>query len=245
MKRVLIPSTFTADEKNRMLRDYKIGVIARYCATYGVDEIIIYFDEDPFFESHALGKYISKVLKYVRAPPYLRKYLFPKDGNEDLRNVGVIPPVNMPSHAPDFFGLKFREGYAFKDGHVLIDSDKKLIVPGVKRGSVVLVDDSGKLVKTNEYLGYSCKYVNKPLSKVIELLDGPVIGTSRFGENVRRVVIPRDFNLVFGSAYRGLKDLGVFDKCDFVINVVPNQLVKSVRAEEAVAYALTAINLLQ
>lgn len=243
MKRVLIPSTYTADEKNRMLRDYKIGMLARACATFGVDEVVIYFDKDPKFESHALGKYISKILKYLRTPPYLRKYLFPKQ--KQLRNVGVVPPVNMPSHMPEHFKLKVREGYAVNHGLVDIGLTKNVSVKGVSKGEVVTLDvKTRRVMKPKHYMGYSSKYINKPLKQVLNSLKGYNIGASRYGVNVKDVEMPDNYNLIFGSAYRGLKELKAFDKCDIVVNTVPDQLVKSVRTEEAVYYSLAILNIL-
>jgi len=221
MKRVLIPSTFTADEKNRFLRDYKIGMIARACATFGVNEVIVYFDKDPMVESHGLGKHIITVLKYLRTPPYLRKYLFPLE--RELSTVGVVHPVIMPSHAPEFFGLRVREGYAVSDGLVDLGFNKKSRVSGARKGSVVTVNlDNMSIVKPRDYMGYDCSYFNKPLNKLMDSIDGVMIGTSKYGSNIKSVKLPvNNYNLIFGSAYRGLKELGVLNKCNLVINAVP------------------------
>jgi predicted SPOUT superfamily RNA methylase MTH1 len=53
--------------------------------------------------------------------------------------------------------------------------------------------------------------------------------------------------IAFGSAYRGLFDLLQEEEiamCDVILNVVPGQMVKSIRTEEAIYYTLSVLRLL-
>ncbi len=103
--------------------------------------------------------------------------------------------------------------------------------------------------ETKEYFGYEVFYYNKPLPSLLEKLRKRgfyLIGTSRLGEDVRRVKIKRvdKIAIAFGSFARGFEDM--FGKkfkelFDITINVVPNQIIYSIRTEEAIFYTLAIL----
>ncbi len=255
MKAVLIPSTFTSDEKNLYLRNYKIGELARACSAFSVDEIYVYWDKDPLFDSHGLGRYITKILDYCNTPPYLRKHLFPKE--EDLKYVGVIPPLKSPHQIPEESGLKHRMGYVLgvrgKEATVDCGYKKPLTVKNknLKKGQTVTIDEDTKEVvggEVDSYNGYQVEYFNKSLVHLVKKLkreNYSLIGTSRKGKDIRNVKldVKNKVAIAFGSPYRGLskllgKDMKLLNE---TVNVVPGQKVETVRTEEAVYYTLSIL----
>jgi len=89
--RVLIPSSLTVESRDKKVKTVKIGYVARAAAIFKVDSIRIYRDR-----AHDESDLIKKVLEYSETPPYLKKKVFGLD--DDLRYVGTIPPLQIPSH---------------------------------------------------------------------------------------------------------------------------------------------------
>lgn len=88
---ILIPSSLTSETKDRKIRTYKVGQIARAASVCRVDRIIIYRDSQ-FDDS----RFIDLLLRYAETPQYLRKYLFPI--REELKHAGLLPPLRTPHH---------------------------------------------------------------------------------------------------------------------------------------------------
>ena len=88
---ILIPSSLTSESKDPRIKTYKVGQIARLASIFRVDKIIIY--KDPEYDD---SKFIDLVLRYAETPQYLRKQLFPL--RDELKYVGVIPPLRTPHH---------------------------------------------------------------------------------------------------------------------------------------------------
>lgn len=87
---LFIPSSFLVETKDDKIRTYKVGQIARAASVFRASEIIIYrHDVDD-------SRFIDLVLRYAETPQYLRKKLFPL--REELRYVGVLPPLRTPHH---------------------------------------------------------------------------------------------------------------------------------------------------
>lgn len=259
-KMLLIPSTFTSDEKNLIIRTYKIGLIARACATFGITDIGIYYDPDPKFDSHGLGRFIVKVLKYINTPPYLRKIAFGRD--ESLRYIGVIEPLKTPHHLDKIYGTRYRYAYVLskkKQYLYVTDGNREYKVRTTSayraRERIIVIDTIERKVIDKRhvpyYFGFDVFYYNKGLPHLLRDLKRRgfcIIGTSKYGNNVNQVKIKRvgDVSIVFGSPYRGLREMlgaeyGRF--FDFFINVVPNQKVETIRTEEAVFYTLSILHI--
>ncbi len=255
IKLIAIPSTFTADEKNLMLRTYKIGLIARACATFSITDIGIYYDPDPYFDSHGLGRFIVKILKYINTPPYLRKIAFEID--ESLRYIGVTEPLKAPHHLDKEYPVPYRYMYLKRDlGETVILTDGERKIKVVKneffkpKEKIFVVDlERGEIVDKRTlplYYGYDVFYFNKGLRVLLERLRKRgfiIIGTSRYGEDVREIEIKKHEKVavIFGSPFRGLREMLGKDYAnyfDYYINLVPNQTVKTIRTEEALFYAL-------
>ncbi len=91
---ILIPSSLTMETRDLRIRTFKVGLIARAAAVFRMNRIIIY--KDPEFDD---SRFISMVLQYMDTPQYLRKLLIPR--KEELRHVGILPPLRTPHHPVD------------------------------------------------------------------------------------------------------------------------------------------------
>ncbi len=260
---VSIPDSVLEDKDSLRDKTAKLGVIARACATYGVDTIEVFRDPSGRGE----GSAIRRVLEYLETPQYLRKRLYPLD--EALRYAGLLPPLRIPSHKPRVpFGTlpvgEVREGVANSDGSVDIGLDvaprlKEKVPPG-KRVSVKVssLDPPGaELVKreqAGDYWGYGVE-----LKSAEDVLSDPSsrvkIATSRLGTPLSEVLGRLDgairssdsVKLVFGSPSKGLFELfgpGLRSRAEFVVNLFPEQHVETVRTEEAIFAGLGLVSIL-
>jgi len=91
---LLIPSSLTMETRDMRIRTFKVGLIARAAAVFQMNRIIIY--KDPEFDD---SRFITMVLQYMDTPQYLRKLLIPR--REELRHVGILPPLRTPHHPVD------------------------------------------------------------------------------------------------------------------------------------------------
>ncbi|MBR9707157.1 MAG: hypothetical protein GOV15_01850, partial [Candidatus Diapherotrites archaeon] len=224
MRCVLIPSSFSADEKNDYIRSFRIGILARLFTVFGVDRVVVYLDKDPHVSARKLGQLIVKQLRYLNTPAYLRKAVFPLD--KDLASIGVVPPIKGPHHEPEFFGLRFRFGVVTKvrkDGLTVdcgLESNLRVSCKEAKSvRDIVLIDLNKNQVVGKEkvpgFFGFDVNFDERPLNAVLKDLkkDGfELIGTSRKGVSLKESVLKKIKKsgkraVVFGSAFRGLNDL--------------------------------------
>ena len=258
---VSVPDTVLEEKESARDKMAKLGLIARACATYGVDVIEVF--EDP--GGHGEGKTICEVLEYLETPQYLRKRLYPLD--EALKFAGALPPLRTPSHKPWVplerdRGGEDREGVTNPDGTVDAGLDVAFKLRGrAQPGRRVTV----RIASTNPpvadvitrgeaggYWGYTVEA--KQRAGVINDRRFPVkIATSRLGTPLsdalgRARALLRGgsaVKLVFGSPSRGLFDIVGRDlerEVDLVLNLVPEQQVETVRTEEAIFAGLGFVN---
>ncbi|HLD80446.1 MAG TPA: putative RNA uridine N3 methyltransferase [archaeon] len=264
-KTLVIPSTFTADEKNAYVKAYKVGEAARAATCFGYSRVLVYFDKDPRFNSRKLAAWIEKTLNYCNTPPYLRKNLFKKD--PALRYAGIIPPIAGPHHQPEKFGLPYRYGAVHdvspKGLKVYAGLDDYVLVPdypaGVKKNDVVIVNtvdsqlvDKESLEGRGVYFGFGVENNPGELESVLrelkkdsfKVLAATRKGESLDGERLRGVASQEKLAVVFGSAYRGVLDLlkDSRELLDYAWNSVPSQNSLTVRTEEAIYYSLAVLN---
>ncbi len=245
---IAIPSSALINENDPKIKTFKIGLIARACAIFRVEEIVIY--RDPRLNESNL---IKDILEYAETPQYLRKYIPLK---QTLRYVGVIPPLKIPSHKPKRLKVgELREGIVVRvgpDGTRWVDIGVKALAPlksKAKRGARVTVRVCSKnpLVveeaKPEEYWGYRVKLdelknVLRRRNVIItsRRCDVPKIGDVRIGD---------DITLVFGSPEEGvfeiMERLGIEWEGE-CWNIIPMQGVETVRLEEAIFATLSILN---
>ena len=252
MLSIAIPSSALINENDPKIKTFKIGLIARACAIFRVEEIVIY--RDPKLNE---SKFIRDVLEYAETPQYLRKYIPIK---RSLRYVGVLPPLKIPSHKPKLLKVgEIREGVIVDvapDGTRWVDVGVKALAPlksNAKRGARVTVRVCSKnpLVveeaKPKEYWGYKVK-----ISELGDLLKrkGVVITSRRCKTPSLNDLksLKTDLTLIFGSPEEGVFEiaerLGVKVR-GMCWNTIPVQGVETVRLEEAIFATLSIVNYLR
>ncbi|CAN8255854.1 unnamed protein product [Cochlearia groenlandica] len=94
------------------------GQIARAATIFRIDEIVV-FDNKSSSEinssdnSESGASFLARILRYLETPQYLRKQLFPKQN--DLRYVGMLPPVDAPHHLRKHEWEQYREGVTLSE----------------------------------------------------------------------------------------------------------------------------------
>jgi len=259
---VAVPSSLVMETDDTRLRTYKVGQVARSLAVFRCDRVLV-FDDEPDY-----GDLIVTVLEYAATAPYLRKDAF--DKRDELRDVGVVPPLGIPPHRatggsdPDGSEPQYRQGIVTKvgsDGRVWVNCGKQhpvalRVSQEIREGERVTLRISSRepfraeLADVDDertpYTGYEVE--RAPLDDWLDSFEGVAVCTSRRGEEVGREVTDlrtegKDLALVFGSPERGVqKILGSTAPFDAVVNTLPRQGTATVRTEEAVLATLSLTN---
>jgi methyltransferase len=259
---VSVPDTVLEDKESWRDKTAKLGTIARACSIYGVDVIEIFNDPRGKGEAGPM----RKVLEYLDTPQYLRKRLFPLD--DVLRYAGALPPLRIPSHKAmvpldKIRAGEVRDGVVNVDGTVEAGLEKPVAlrgkgVPGSRITLKITSTDplEGERLEREAVKGYwGFRVETKGPSQVLSD-EGyeTIIATSKFGDSLgkrwgevgSKVGASHSVKLVFGSPSRGLYDIfgnELVRKADFVLNVIPEQNVETVRTEEAVFACLELLSI--
>ncbi|NXH12047.1 CI114 methyltransferase, partial [Bucco capensis] len=116
---VALPGSILNNAQSLELRTYLAGQIARACAIFCVDEIVVFEEkgevvktvEGDFEGTGRRGKacvQLARILQYLECPQYLRKSFFPR--HEDLQFAGLLNPLDSPHHMRVDEELEYREG---------------------------------------------------------------------------------------------------------------------------------------
>jgi predicted SPOUT superfamily RNA methylase MTH1 len=200
---ILLPASVIGVSEDLRVKTFRAGLVGRAAAIFMVDEIVIYLDE------HGAGSLVnqrvfSKLLRYMVVPQYLRRIVFKKE--EELRFVGLLPPLKIPSHTVPA-SIKQVEPGSFRLAAVVKAGRSRLVLEaGLERallapapepplearvGDVVLarVEDpsrlSAEIVDPGEspfYLGYRVSTPRKTLGEFLMGVEAVKIGTSKYGE---------------------------------------------------------------
>lgn len=117
---IALPSSILNNAQSPDLRMYLAGQVARTACIYRIDEIIVYDEQlDPPSDHRRSDRsastnftaFFATVLKYLETPQYLRKHLFPM--SSDLRLVGLLNPLALPSHVAKDDLSRWREAVAY------------------------------------------------------------------------------------------------------------------------------------
>jgi len=229
---VVLPSSLTAEERSLLHKTIKIGFVGRALAIFRVNEVVIYSDRPSARED---GTLIAEVLRYMEAPQYLRKRLFPLRG--ELQYVGTLPPLRTPHHPLESKEELLAEG-SYREGMVLesggrsslvdigTDTPIRLSNAVLPRGTRVTVRIlkvgnrfEGTLAKVEEaplYWGYKVVLSMHPLGETLRRYGGDLlIATSRYGvkadEALRKMgdrwSKSEKVTIAFGSPYEGLREI--------------------------------------
>ncbi|XP_020878276.1 putative methyltransferase C9orf114 homolog isoform X1 [Arabidopsis lyrata subsp. lyrata] len=99
------------------------GQIARAATIFRIDEIVVFDNKssseiesaamNPSDSNESGASFLVRILKYLETPQYLRKSLFPKQN--DLRYVGMLPPLDAPHHLRKHEWEQYREGVTLNE----------------------------------------------------------------------------------------------------------------------------------
>lgn len=258
---LLVPSTYAINERDERLKVQRIGNLARAAATFGVDTITIYRDEDPKADEERNAEIMEKYLQYAETPPYLRKSLIPHD--PDLQYANILPPLQIMSHG---YSERFREGAIIDSGNgtltvevgldepVAVQIPEGTVVEEGARVTTMQTENGWELIEPHDIDGFwtfDIRNDRRDLGAVFEETTVPVIGTSAKGDPLSTYrdsdYVHSDIALVFGSAWRGIYELIERGDCraeqfDGMYNFIPNQHTKTVRTGEAVPVVLGIVN---
>ncbi|KAJ0243854.1 hypothetical protein HA466_0198460 [Hirschfeldia incana] len=110
------------------------GQIARASTIFRIDEIVVFDNKSSSEINEETGApFLVRILKYLETPQYLRKTLFPK--HNDLRFVGMLPPVDAPHHLRKHEWEHYREGVTLREKPT--NSEGTLVDVGLDKSVVV------------------------------------------------------------------------------------------------------------
>ncbi|KEI38349.1 uncharacterized protein L969DRAFT_18362 [Mixia osmundae IAM 14324] len=228
---IALPGSILLNAQTPELRTILAGQIARSCAIFNVDEIIVFHEptfspssENGHEQKRMRGKYrqtaeeesqstaqademLVKILTYLETPQYLRKALIPM--HSALRQAGILPPLDMPHHLRRDDPSPFREAVVLShdDDGRSVQIDIGLRDPVRARTKSSALPERGTRVTAH--------YTNAEWSLVSPLLPRELLGIS-WGYRVRHVSqISRifldpahgqpneEYDLVIGTSERG------------------------------------------
>lgn len=251
VRTLVIPGSLTEESRDARVATYKIGLIGRAAAIFGIEEIVVY--EDP---EHPEGRRVARILEYQSTAPYLRKRLFPI--SDELSEVGVLPPLNLPLHTvptwTDAGELRFATPAGEKvdiglqkPAELRLDDQEDPPEPGEQFPVRVLAARADNVLveryhpDPGEVLGFSVS--RAPDLRTALRGREPVVGTGREGEPfAKKHLAPEGITLVFGSPERGIEEILGQPPGFPMINTVPAQGTRTVRTEEAVLASLGLVH---
>ncbi len=217
---------------------------------------VLSYLETPQYLRKKLFK-IRSELRYAGVLPPLRSQHHPLTSSlEDLADCEIRDGVVVSTRNSDVFvdvGLK-QDAFI---RNVRQSVGRRVTVALKKRDGKL----EGRVIKRSEirgYWGYQVKLSKLGLEKILRNPNFDlVIGTSRYGRLIKEVYRELEDRwrnskkvlVVFGAPSQGLYDIAKREKfnlesiTDFVVNVIPNQKVETMRTEEAVHVTLGILNL--
>ncbi|ESQ41938.1 hypothetical protein EUTSA_v10013731mg [Eutrema salsugineum] len=119
------------------------GQIARASTIFRIDEIVVFDNKssseidsavtNPSDNNESGASFLVRILKYLETPQYLRKSLFPKQN--DLRYVGMLPPLDAPHHLRKHEWEQYREGVTLREKAP--NSESTMVDVGLSKSVVV------------------------------------------------------------------------------------------------------------
>ncbi|KAK0347844.1 hypothetical protein LTR02_000658 [Friedmanniomyces endolithicus] len=112
----IIANAITPEQKTSLA-----GQIARACAVFCVDEVVVFNDgqaptrppeQDGYTAFADPNYFLFHVLSYLETPPHLRRALFPM--HPDLKLAGSLPSLDMPHHLRSDEWCRYREAVAVR-----------------------------------------------------------------------------------------------------------------------------------
>jgi len=226
---IAIPSSLVSEVPHHREKTSIIGHVARIAAIHRVEDIYVYRD------SPDESRLIRLILNYIETPQYLRKRLFRM--MEELRYVGVLPPLRTPHHPLERRSSRletgeFREGVVLSEdnGEYLVDIGVKTPVRVTGRGPSIggrttvritsaqptLIGRFAKRRDVESYWGYVAHLAGGGLGKLASRDDFDLtLATSRLGPPFRdlepefgaRLAEAKSVLVAFGSHRDGIQEI--------------------------------------
>lgn len=226
---IAFPSSIVSELSHLRDKTSVIGQIARVAAIHRVEDIYVYRD------SPDESRIIRLILSYIETPQYLRKNLFSM--MEELRYVGVLPPLRTPHHPLERSSSKldigeFREGVVLSEdeGEYLVEIGVETPVRVTGRGPSVggrttvritsvqpmLLGRFAKRRDVNSYWGFGVHIVGAGLGKLASRGDFDLtLATSNLGPPFRdlepefgaRLTDAKSVLIAFSSPREGLQEI--------------------------------------
>ena len=114
---VAVPGSIVDNAQTHELRSYLVGQVARACAIFNVDEIVVFTSESGRAADAGRSDgsvFMARLLQYIECPQYLRKHIFPV--HPDLRCVGLLAPLDAPHHLRIEEHCEYREAVVVPAG---------------------------------------------------------------------------------------------------------------------------------
>ncbi|MFY3741564.1 MAG: hypothetical protein HMLIMOIP_002021 [Candidatus Nitrosomirales archaeon] len=267
---IAIPDSSLVDEQTKRDKSIKAAHIARSCAIFKVNRIYIYRDRERDYSYDR--KMLKLILEFMDTPQYLRRILYPKITELEFAGIlhPLKAPHHKPSIDPTNIKVgDIRQAVTARvKGTYFVDAGLNALVPlegsalEGKRITVKFTSEYPTLRCTvasqqdiHEYWGYEVKEVVS-ISEMLKGLNNMVVMTSKQGEPLskfeqelkQQLKDASTVLIVFGSPNRGvfeiLKDERRHPKefTKYVLNFFPEQMVETVRLEEAILGCLSLLN---
>lgn len=150
---VALPGSIILNAQSPELQARLAGQLARSCAIFNVDEIVVFDDGDQSPSTLNAGRsnhlpmettiegqgdsgtfdpnaFLARILQYVETPQYLRKSLFPM--HRDLRMAGILAPLDCPHHLRYEEESPYREGVCVEAPHWATDHRSTWVFTGLR-----------------------------------------------------------------------------------------------------------------
>ncbi|KAK5991215.1 Putative methyltransferase C9orf114 [Cladobotryum mycophilum] len=274
---VAFPTSTLTNLSNAEQRIQLPGRIARALAIFSVDEVII-FDDTPvsarprntdttaYTGDTDPTHFLSHILSFLEAPPFMRKSLFGLHPN--LRITALLPTLDMPHHPHPKEWLPYREGVTVAgktstgkgtlveigtEAPAEIDEDIPLKTRVTLKFSETdeterpqCVHPHAPRTEAGYYWGYTVRksdslsnvFTESPYDEGYDIS----IGTSERGTPVKEVGLEfaaMNDEQLGGMGISGGKTRELFDHW---VNVLPGQGSRTIRTEEAMFIAMTALS---
>jgi predicted SPOUT superfamily RNA methylase MTH1 len=261
---ITIPDSAVSDCTDLRTKTEKVFQIARVAAIFQVQDILLY--HDPFLKPSRAKRerhIISRILKYIECPQYLRKRLFPL--SRDTSVVGILSPLATPHHirSRDLKPNEIREAAIFlNQNRVVADVGGTQLLEVISPPRKSLLNKTlrvtAKIIKNKEvfkadilskppeniYWGYKVHSSTTTLGKLLMNRSEFKIATSKSCQPISSLStdVRKESSLLvaFGGPYKGIPEMvkaegkKVSDMFDCCFNVLQNYGTRSLRLEEAI-----------
>jgi predicted SPOUT superfamily RNA methylase MTH1 len=268
--KVAIPDTALTDCSDLRQKTVKAGSIARALAVFRVDSVYVYDTGTLVSSKKRDTDLLTKLLRYMDTPQYLRKKIYPK--SPSLKFAGILPPLRTKSHPLEGTKSSLQEGdvrwgVQVRSGKVDLGLDRPISYPKtiserdptlfrIKKISPQITLEIIDREDVEEYWGFSVERVRE-LSSLLEAAEEATrIGFSRNAPPFHRVesdlkttvAATQSVLAIFGGP--GHSILEVFEEeretvksnIDFWVNTIPDQGTETVRLDEALLISLGLMN---